>query len=288
MAKRLRLLLLVFAFLTNSCGDNILRDMSTKDSADALYEDAMKLATNQKYDDAFIELAAIASRYPDYASTDTFKISLAGVQAGQCGLNFINFINGVTSAAGSQMFMIMMQTFRGIAVRPTKCVDAQATMKTMSNLKDDQLLFLAVLGMTKMGSYLRDRADRTGGTGDGTVDGGFDACATATSATTLDDDDMKEVVTGFGLTLQNFALIGGSFAGSSASASIDAINAFCNDPDGNGNNSDAINCSITDASAVDAVTIRVFRRLLDSSAFGLGSCDISGNPLGCCPGLPFP
>jgi hypothetical protein len=280
MRKRFLLTLLLTAFLSNSCGDNVFKDLSTKDSAAALYEDAQKLATQQQYDLAYAKLSQISTQYPSYASSDSFKITTAGVQAGQCGLNFINFIQGLSSASGTAVFTILMQAFTGIVVNPQKCVDSQATMATLSTLGNDQLLFLAILGMTKVGTYVHDRADRTATTGDGVVDAGFSACTTTTSSTTLDDNDMKQVVTGFGLILQNIAVVGGSFASSGASGSMTAINAFCA--------SAGISCVITDPTLVNAQTIRVFRRLLDSSAYGVGSCDISGAPLGCCPGLPFP
>lgn len=294
MKKRILPLILAISFFSQSCGVNVFQDVAVKDSAAALYEDALKMTDNMNYDGAYTKLSDIQTRYPDFASTDRFKQTKAGVEAGQCGLNFINFVDGLSSASGTQMFGMMMQAFRGTPVNPLKCVDSQATMATLSTVTDDQLLFLAVLGMTKVGTYLRARADQNGTNGDGTTDAGFDPCSTTTSSTSLDDNDMKQLITGFSLAIQNFGLIGGSFAGSSASSSITAIKNFCADPDGNPATNDAINCTFTDASAIDAVTVRTFRRLLQSYQFGLfnssnpSSCDISGAPLGCCSSLAFP
>lgn len=300
LMKRTALFFLSLSFLLTSCQGNVFNDMANKDTAEAKYEEALKLTDKGLYDDAFTELSDISTSYPDFASSDNFKKTLAGVQAGQCGLNFINFIVGLTDATGSSPFLLLMQAFKGIGVNPQKCIDAVTTMGTLAQVEDDQLLFMAVLGMTKVGVYLRDRADRdgTGNLGDGTSDATFDACDATAAANRLTDDDLKQVITGLGLTLQNFALIGGSFSSSGAAGALQAMQAFCDDPLGDGTGAgqdgDALNCDITDpnSSDLDAQTLRTFRRILNSASFGVGACDVSElNPAApgfCCPSLAFP
>ncbi len=286
--RKLKFLLLSIVLFINSCNGNMFKSISKQDSVEALYEEALKLTDSGSYDAAYTQLTAIAATDPSFASTDAFKKTLAGVQAGQCGLSFITFLMGISSASGGQIFSMFMQAFNGIAVTPQKCADAYTTMSTLSSLQDDQLLFLSILGMAKMGSYLRARADRdgTGNNGDGSTDATFDMCDATSAANRVSDDDMKQIISGFGLMLQNIGLIGGSFSGSSAETAIDNLNTFCT--------SSGINCNITDptSSVIDAQLIRTFRRITNSSQYGIGTCDITevnpGNAGFCCPALAIP
>lgn len=293
------LIIAIFFFLT-SCGGNTYESASGQNTAEALYEDALKLTDSGSYDAAFDKLTELENKYPDFASSDDYKKLKAGTQAGQCGLNFINFVEGLSSATGSSPFLLLMQAFKGISVNPQKCIDAVDTMNSLSHLDDDQLLFMAILGMSKVGVFMRDRADRDGtdSLGDGSADATFDACDSTAASNRLTDDDMKQVITGLGMILQNFALIGGTFSGSSADSSLQALQSFCDDPLGDGtgpgNDSDKINCDITDpnSASLDATTLRTFRRVLESSDYGVGTCNASQiNPMAgdfCCPSLAYP
>lgn len=284
-----------------SCSGNVLRDIASVENSETLFTEARKLMDASLFDEAYDKLVLIESQDTDFAETNRFKKTKAGVQAGQCGMTFITFIDGLSSASGGNVFKILMQAFSQRAVDPQKCADAQTTIESLSSADDDQLLFLAVLGMAKVGTGLRDKADRDGADslGDGTADGGFDVCSTTTADNRLDDTDMKHIITGLGLTLKNFALIGGSFSGSTTEGTLNSLQDFCDDPAGDGTgagkDADKIECQITDvdSAALTPQLVRVFRRLLKMSDQGLGtatpSCTL--NPLDaayCCPGLATP
>lgn len=294
-------LYVIFAVALTSCQVNMLQDVSSKTSSEAMYEDAVKLMDQMLFDDAYLKISLIEVADNAFSATNQFKKTKAGIQAGQCGLTFISLIEGLTQATGGNTFKMLMEAFKGTSVNPTKCMEAQTTIESLGTVDDDQLLFMAILGMTKVGTNLRDKADRDGTAqlGDGAEDAGFDICDSSAAINHLTDDDLKQVITGLGLTLQNFVLIGGSFAGSGAANSMRDLQQFCDDPAGDGTgvglDADRIECKLTDkdSTALTPALIRAFRRVIKTQDQGIGAimpgCNLNPmDPAYCCPGLATP
>ena len=107
-----------------------------------------------------------------------------------------------------------MQAFKTVAVQPTYCTLAESKMNEISPnaalRSADDNLFMMFLGMAKIGTYLKFEADTDG---DGLIDRlptNFDACLGNGSAVpvahSFSDPEIKEIVTGLGQILTNFAL----------------------------------------------------------------------------------
>ncbi|MFZ4402544.1 MAG: hypothetical protein ACOYOK_00440 [Pseudobdellovibrionaceae bacterium] len=274
MKNKINIIFLFFVyFIQLSCGGNFLKDLSKKDSKEALYEDALLLVDKQKYQDAIDKISLITDT--EYLARSDVKTTLIGAYAGLCGLNFIDFFTAVSATSSLSLFKMLTAPFSGKTVIPAACDTAQSLMEaqgTVGSRSNDQKLFMAILGMVKMGVNFRDRLDVDDGVGDGTIDAGIQVCTNGTSTGQISDDQLKKVVVGFGLLLENFAGLTASLSGTS-SATITALEAQCT--------SLGISCNITSESSVTAGTLTAFRYLMDSSSYGFRSCDIS-TPLLCC------
>ncbi|MBX3042004.1 MAG: hypothetical protein KF789_14955, partial [Bdellovibrionaceae bacterium] len=207
----------------------------------------------------------------------------AGIYAGKCGLDFLDFVSKLDQAPSP--FSLFMGAFRGVAVDPAHCQTAQDLIETSfgtTGVQREALLgprvggnvnlFMAVLGMTKIGVQLRSAADvdGAGGNGNGTVDAGYDSCDPAS----LSDGALAGVGTGFALLLDNLTAITSSLSNGNATL-LDGLSAACSDP------SIATNpCTVTSASDPiwsDPTTLMIVRSLVKSQNLGIESCT-SGNP----------
>jgi hypothetical protein len=279
-----RILPLILMFNVVACS-NFFTTTAKKDSDEALYEDAVKLVNSYEFDAAITKLLSMSTA----AQTGVaYRNTLAGAYAGKCGLDFISFLNGISTGGSSAFFASFMAGFTGTAVDPDACVDAQNVILSFGTLASertsDQNLFLAILSMAKIGTYLRSVADTdgTGNLGNGTVDTGFDVCASTAPGAPgagslapfyLSDTQVAEVITGLSLILQNIAAVTAVASGTSFDA-LASFEATCALIPGNP-------CSVTDATAVTAPMIAAFRKLLDTTAIGIGDCADSSGAL-CC------
>lgn len=266
-----------------SCGgSNYFKDASVKDSNEALFEDGQKLVDEQRYTEAIAKFLSTSS---SFQTSYEFRRALAGAYAGRCGLNLLQFSSQIQGSGAP--FSTFMSGFTSATVAPADCYLAQqvlenaygatAALRTAalgSSQGNSVNFFMAILGMSKIGSRLRDKADPTQS---GSVAGGFDAC----SSGSISDAEVKEIGTGFALILDNFATISATLGGSSA---IGSVNTACAGITPNP-------CIITDPTSAswDAAAVMVFRSLIKSNTIGIQSCsaDNAGNPLpfpfDCCP-----
>ncbi|HRO66951.1 MAG TPA: hypothetical protein PL182_05255 [Pseudobdellovibrionaceae bacterium] len=274
------ILLLTSTVLVSCGGDNYFTQMAGKSSDEALYADALKLVDQREYDEA---LAKIASMSASGQSDQEVVRTRAGIYAGKCGLDFLDFVSKLDQ--GSSPFSLFMGGFRGVAVNVAHCQTAQNLIETnfgATGVQREALLgariggnlFMAVLGMTKIGTQLRAVADvdGAGGTGNGTVDAGFDAC----DAGSISDTDLVNVGTGFALLLDNLAAIASSLSGSNASL-LDGINATCGDPLMPTNPCTAT--STSDPVWSDGNTRTIIRSLIKSQSFGIEACASGPAPI---------
>lgn len=287
--------LAVWLALSLGCS-NIYEGLSTKDSDEALYEDARKAVNDKDYDTALTKLSSLSSTFLEQRDVKKFY---AGALAGKCGLDFITYLSNLSSVDLSSTTLMnwLMSAYKQTVISPAHCAQAETMMMSMVSgytsaaipeFTNGEKLFLMILALTKIGVNLRNKADldSTGNLGDGSMDGTFDPCDNSGSKMT--DAEVQQIVSGFAMVLQTFAAFGSSFS-SSASNALDSVNDLCAAP------YNLTFCTLIDPSSVDATTIAAFREIIATGStnpginIGIGSC--ATNPAvtpgagGCCPGL---
>lgn len=271
MMKKYLFIIFILPTIT-SCGGNLFNDISTKTSANSLLEDAKNSLDGQDYSTAITKILEMKSSHlTEYMVCQTTegvrncpREILAGAYAGRCGFNFLTFIGTIGSSSGA-VFKFLMNTFTEAAVSPDDCYEAQKVIETLgtpTELTSDQKIFMALLGMAKIGVYLRNDADTNQ---DGTTDPTFDSC----SSVKMSDTHVKQVITGLGLFLTYSAALS---ATGSATDDLAAISAVC-----------GASCNVTDPTnpSLDATVVNTFRDIIKSQQYGVESC----NPIlpTCCP-----
>lgn len=279
--------------LSTSCGFNLFEAASTKDSDAALLYEAEKLIDEQDYLSAITELSAISA---EYGTNYKVRRAFASAYAGACGMEFFAFFTDLSSFDGSStLFKFMMNAFTDKATTPSYCRLAENKIKELG-LTDvaraaaagtaEPNFFMAVLAMAKIGSVLRTNLDLDGvnSLGDGTPDAGADYCTPSATTPALEDTEVLEVATGFGLLIENLDdLLGGT---SDAATAMDAISLVITG--GLCANGTVDKCVIRDESAYTALTageqtelLDTYRDLLANSATGLGAVVCAADA--CCP-----
>ena len=260
-----------------SCGGNFLKNVSIKITAETLLEDAKLALDASDYTTAITKLETMKVDYN--ASYLTCKTDegvrtcpreiLAGAYAGRCGLNFFTFVSSLSSGGSSSaVFKFLMNAFTTIDVIPDDCWQAQSVIQTIAaaDLTTDEKFFLAILGMAKIGVYLRSKADTDK---DGTTDATFSSCSTSS----ISDTELKQVITGLGLFITYSSSLSSSVSSSTSLAGLSTISQVC-----------GVGCSKTDPSdsSLDTTTLATFRDILKTVDYGIESCAASGLPT-CCP-----
>lgn len=271
-----------------SCSDpNLLTQFSNQNSDEALYHNALKKIDALDWQGAIDIIEDQLS--PGYQQKINVRESLMGAYAGKCGLSFVTLLDGLSTSTGG-VFKLALGSFGGIAVDTAACDSAVGILQdlgTSTQRTQNQNLYAAILGLTKMGVNLHKTLDiESSGVGNGSVDVGWDSCQEPGVSTPgqLTDAEVKKVIAGMGLIFENIAtLIAALGSGNAGVDAMDAAKTQCEAIAGVGN------CTITDeaSTAIDADMIRMFRMMISSSSLGLGSCDLSvlvPTP-DCCPGL---
>ena len=259
-----------------SCGGNFLKNVSVKVTAETLLEDAKLALDDSDYTTAITKLETMRVDYN--ASYLTCKTEdgvrqcpreiLAGAYAGRCGMNFFTFISSLSSLGSGALFGSLMNAFTSIDVIPDDCWQAQSVIQSIpaADLTSDEKFFLAILGLAKIGTYLRSKADTDK---NGTVDAAYSSCTNA-SSNGITDAELKQVITGLGL----FITYSSSVSSSVSLSSLTVISAVC----GPG-------CTKTDPSdsSLDTTTLDTFRDILRTSEYGVDAgCAAASLPT-CCP-----
>ena len=251
-----KIFFVIAAVVSIGCGGNFFQLTAKKDTSEALYQDARDSLNDQDYDAAILKLVEIQTKdtsfYLRCEKVDGIKIcpreDLAGAYASKCGLNFVTFVSSLTSSTGTP-FLFFMQKFKDVAVSPTNCYEAQKVIETFGATSGarstEQNLFMAVLGMAKMGTYLRDAADVN-------QDGNADATYSSCNSSSISTDYLRQVISGMGLVIDNLAAVSAVLSGNSeALTDLEQIKATCGS-----------SCAITDpnsSSFDEAVTRRLLR-----------------------------
>lgn len=282
--KGLRLFIAIILLMTTSCS-NIFESASKQDSDEALFENAKKYVDAQQWDSALGEFNKLSS---DFGAREEVLEYWASAHAGKCGLNFVEFFMTLANLGSDALFKTLMNSFTNVNVSPYHCYLAQLKMEeiapTPSTRSVSQNLFMVILGLTRIGTYLRASADQDN---DDTMDAGFNACTVGSYGATeaarisagtddeLSNEEVKMIITGLGLLIMNLTgavegLVGGSLGGT-----VDDLVAAC----------DALSpgaCEITDPTDTVTLTpafISDFRYVITTSSanpvvnIGAGNCN---------------
>lgn len=285
-----KILILIPMLMVLSCSDpNAFTQLSNKNSDEAIYQEALKKIDALQWDSAIDLIQNQMSA--TYKQRVDVRESLMGAYAGKCGLTFVELVNGLSNSSGG-IFKIALGAFGGIKVDTSACdsaVSVLASLGTSTQRTQNQNLYAALLGLTKLGVNLHKSMDReSSGVGDGAVDAGWDICQKPVTSTAgqLTDLEVKKVIASVGLIFENIAtLVAAIGSGNSGVGALDSAKTECEKVAGGPGS-----CTITDesSSAINAGTVFVFRKMIASSVLGLGSCDITVLPGGaneCCPGM---
>lgn len=249
---------IVFLSLSIVGCSNAFSGLGSETSDDYLIEEATKANNNQNYDYALEILTEKLSS--SGKSTVKAKELLASAYAGKCGFNFAEYTEALTNSMGGTAFRIAMDPFVGVTLEPAYCLTALETMDTIGASAErsvNQNTFTAITGLVLMGASLRAYADKAPtALGDGTVD--VNLCTGVTN------DQMDEVIIGYGYFAQNFAYVSSQVVGSSSFGSLqDAIN-LCSGMPG-------VTCTVTKKTDITVTTRNVFRDIINTLEFGVGS-----------------
>lgn len=228
--QRLGMALTRALWLVTACAfgcSNVLESSARKTTDDAYYEDATKAVNNSRWDDAIVAFEKLSA---NYINQPKIRMHYAGALAGKCGLNFIEFVQALKGSSAS-IFKFAMNAWTGKTISPAHCLLAEKQIRqiwTTNTASADQKFFMAIIGLAKMGAYLRNKADvdGVGNLGDGTADTAFNACsATVGGANNLEDDEIGQIMTGLMLFVTNVA----DFAADVGSGSADtaSITTMC-------------------------------------------------------------
>ena len=277
LRKNVSFKLLLVCFLSFSSCQNVFTGMADKTSDEALYEDALKAMDVQDYNSAVAYFNQLSDKFTAHT---TVLENWAGALAGQCGLNFINYMNALSTAnlGATTFFKFLTTVWSQQNINPSACYAAELKIKqiwTSDSQSASQQLFMAILSMVKMGTYIRSKADNAenGGLGNGTIDGAYNSCSTATPAHNLTDAEVTQIITGFSLFLTNIASFTASLSGSLSGA----LGVF-NDPTTGicATVLPAHTCDTTDPTLVTATQILWMRRILKADTIGIESCAVAG------------
>lgn len=254
--NEIKILLSALLFVSVGCS-NIFKAAANKDTDEAKLEDVRKLLNERSWDEALAKLETLSEAEKLNSSTlETW----ASVYAGKCGLEFATYFNNLSQASlgSTTMFKYLMNAFTGVSVDPTSCANAQAKIEQISSTPAGrtagQNLFMAILGMVKIGTNLRSVADvnGTGNLGNGLADtpadgGTYDSC----DDTKLTDLQAASVMSGLGLVIGNLTALTTALSGGDVSDVFESIDSLCSG-----------SCIKTDPTQVSAAEILLIRNIL--------------------------
>ena len=258
---KIKILILAPLVWLSSCGDNAFEPFAQNSTTDeAVMYDVETLMNDQDYAGVITKITAQTTAFQ--ARTDVMEY-LTEAYLGKCGFQFLDFFSYFGGVSDNQLFRKFSYAFSERAVSPSDCYTAQLKAEELSSSSEKKTMLLLFIGMAKFGTYLRASLDVDGSAGNGNGVAEKSACTTAN----ISDANMKQVITGLGLILQNFAGLIGDLLGADTSTAITTFLADCEaalgdvDTDLNGSN---------DANS----KVLAFRAMIDaSSSMGLGTCN---------------
>ena len=266
------LVLVLLALVLSSCS-NIYEGAANKSTDQALYEDAVKAQNAADYDTAIAKILELQANYASYQTDATTIMLLASAYAGKCGFNFANYFTTITttSAGTTPLLQWFMNQWTTATTSRTYCRLAENTVKlikpTYVGRDANQSFFMVLLGMAKMGIYLRELVDTNR---DGTADSpAFDIPGTGAfcTAANISDANIADIGTGLSLVVANLTNIGTALSGANIGGLSTACSAFTPNP-----------CLIEDETtfAATAANLSAIRTLLNINTAGVGIGLVNG------------
>lgn len=200
-----------------SCGGNVFEAASSKTSRNAIIEQVRQLTNELRYDEAI----TIIEDNPTLVPNRDDKLLFASAYAGSCGLTFASIFNSLATASGSPM-EFAKDAFTTTPVMPDDCYESQLWIESIGDYSartTNENIAMFLIGLAKVGTYLRNRADTDR---DGVLDAGYDSCDNID----LPIAEVKQIVSGFGLMIENIDALGTSISGG-FSTDIGAVGAVC-------------------------------------------------------------
>ncbi len=262
----------VVFLLILSCSKNILTTDASSNNDDAFYQQALDYLNQKKYDEAILVISTKIS--VQNQMTPSVRELLASNYAGKCGLEFIPYIDKLSTANTGSALRVMMEPFINSVVDPSFCKQALATIDligTTSNRTVNQNFFASVVGMVLLGTSLRSYADINPILGDGVAD--VDICAAVT------DQQIDDMIIGFGYFNLNFSSVSSQTIGNYTNSMFGPIGATCAAVAG-------ASCTITDPTQITPFLRLAFRDLVNTQEYRIGNFATGGNQLlipGSCP-----
>ncbi|MFM6929600.1 MAG: hypothetical protein ACKOX6_14115 [Bdellovibrio sp.] len=304
--KRFKLLfiLILSLGLTTSCDkSNVLTEYSQTDSDEALYINAKKKM------DALQWQAAIDIIENDISSgfrtRRDVKNSLAGAYAGKCGVTFFDLVDGLTNSPSPKIFPYFMGIFAGVTLNTASCdtaIQIMQSLGTAAQRTNDENLYLALLGLTRIGTTLSAKLDQS--PSNGTIDSNSTVCNNNASGAQTDgwaapfkafpfdfsdpaagmthyltDAEVKKVIVGLGLIFENATALTAALGGGSnlAMTGINDAKVACASAIDAVTNHAVASCEFTDVTTVPNSLVYAFRLMLRSDDFGFAGCTIADN-----------
>lgn len=268
MKNKLALVSLGISILLVSCSGNIFKEVSAKNSEDALLEEAIKSLDRKSYDEA---LRILTSEISADRQNDVDILRLTSeAYAGKCGLDAAIYLNNLKNVTSQAMFRIFYQPSVGIAFSSANCVAATAKRVQVGPLggrSQSDNVYLTILSMFRIGGNIQAAVDTSpAGGGDGTLD---------SSVCAMSNAQVDEVILGFGNMVENLAAVSASLVGGDALTSISnmttTINAVCAFAN--------TQCITTNQADITNAIRDAYKDLLNTVEYGVGAVVTAGNPI---------
>ena len=236
---------------------NVLQSTANKGTPEAILYQA-KLELNEK--DYATAIRLLETLETSFLSRRDVALIYASAYSGRCGLEFIPFVEALSSIGSNSLFPFLMETF--VEGTDENIEDCQFSESILMNLGDhtqrlsDENILMGFSSLTKVGTILSRYFDLDG---DGIADAGADHC---------DDTDFPEAfVREIGTGMANAILSINAVASDISSDALADITSYCN-MDVNLN----VFCTNTDPTSYTALEVRALRQLVGSSDLGVGTC----------------
>ncbi|UYL08805.1 hypothetical protein B9G69_017315 [Bdellovibrio sp. SKB1291214] len=284
--------------MTTSCGtENVLSEVSNKETDEAYYIDAKKNLDNMEWDSTASIITTKMSA--NYQARRDVKMMLASAYAGKCGLIFIDLIQGMTNNTATEMFKYFMGIWGGKTVDPDSCELAIGVLQgigTAAQRTTNENLFLALLGVARMGTNLSAKLDAVDK--NGAIDGVATVCHQDGSGSLtkwgspydmkfpapppgktayMSSTDIKRVASGLGLILENIASLTDALGGGTTIGAIGDLSESCDDALSAVSGASTTCATMTTPAAVSDEMVYAMRFMMDSTEFGFGTCSITNS-----------
>lgn len=218
--------MIFFIGTLTSCGPNIFEEFSqTKDSTDAIMEEARIAIDNSDYDGALTLLGQLSSG----VRNDKEVILLyASVYSGKCGISFFQVADALSNAGAGSLLVLATSTVNNLTATDVSFCDlAKDEIEKIDPavaLADSRISLSAfILGFVRLGLVADSLPNNMPNAAPAFSDPS-DMCDTAA----ISDANVKKLVTSLTMVLQNISAFGASnIPGLDLSAILTDINANC-------------------------------------------------------------